>query len=105
MKKRFFYWVLMAVLTLLLAGPQAMAKDKDKKGASETPPGWEKGAKKGWESDVPPKHDDKEAKEAISGETAAGEEIAEEAGKKTEKAKKESKKAKEKAREAKEISE
>ncbi|MBW2143361.1 MAG: hypothetical protein JRG75_03060 [Deltaproteobacteria bacterium] len=104
MKKRFFYWVLMAALTLLLAGPQAMAKDKDKKGASETPPGWEKGAKKGWESDVPPRHD-KEAKEAISKETAVVEETVEDAGKQTEKAKKELKKAEKKAKEAKELSE
>jgi len=91
MEKRIFYWVLMIALTLLLAGPQVMAKDKGKKGDSGAPAGWEKGKKKGWEGDAPPKHD-KEATEAISEET---QEEAEELDKETkEKAKKDKKKAK-----------
>jgi len=93
MKKRIWYWVLMIALTLLLAGPQAMANDKDKKGDAGTPPGWEKGEKKGWEGDAPPKHD-KEATEAISEEA---EEKVEELDKET---KKKAKKAKKKAEES-----
>ena len=95
MKKRIFYWVLMLALTLLLAGPQAMAKDKAKKGDAGTPPGWEKGEKKGWESDVPPKHD-KEATEAIS------EEAEEKAAEQDKETKEKTKKAKKKAEESEE---
>ena len=89
MKKRILYWVLMVALTLLFAGPQAMAKDKAKKGDAGTPPGWEKGEKKGWESDAPPKHD-KEATEAIN------EEAEEEAEKLDKGTKEKAKKSKEK---------
>jgi hypothetical protein len=99
MKKRILYWVLMATLTLLLAGPQAMAQGKDKKGDAGTPSGWEKGEKKGWEGDVPPKHD-KKATEAIT-EEAAGEAEAldKEAKGKAKKAKKEGKKKGKKSKE------
>ena len=91
MKKRFFYWVLMIALTLLFASPQAMAKGNGKKGDAGTPAGWEKGEKKSWEGDAPPKHD-MEATEAISEEA---EEEAEELDKETKgKAKKAKKKAK-----------
>ena len=84
MKKRIFLWVLMAGLTLLLASPQAIAKGKGKKGEPGTPAGWEKGKKKGWDSNVPPRPD-KEAGEALEKKT-----------------KEKSKKAKEKAKESKE---
>jgi hypothetical protein len=99
MKKRILYWGLMVALTLLLAGPQAMAKDKDKKGDAGTPPGWEKGEKKGWEGDAPPKHD-KEATEAISEEAEEkAEELDKETKEKPKKAKKKSKKSKERTEE------
>jgi len=63
MKNRIFYWVLMIALTLLFASPQAIAKSKGKKGDTSTPAGWEKGKKKGWDSDVPPRHDKEAAEE------------------------------------------
>ena len=63
MKKRYFCWLLMIALTLLFAGPQAIAKDKVKKGYKDSPAGWEKGKKKGWEGDAPPRHDKEASKE------------------------------------------
>ena len=81
MRKRIFYWALMVALALLFASPQAMAKGKGKKGDKTTPAGWEKGRKKGWDSDVPPRPD-KEATEGLE-------------KKKKEKYKKSKKKAKE----------
>jgi len=91
MKKRILYWVLMVSLTLLLTAPQAMAKDKAKKGDAGTPSGWEKGKKTGWDGDVPPKHD-KEATEAVSEEAMEeGEALDKETKEKTKKAKKKAK--------------
>ena len=84
MKKRILYWVLMVALTLLLASPQAMAKGKGKKGDAGTPAGWEKGEKKGWEGDAPPRHD-KEATEAISEKTEEKTKKAKEAKERTRK--------------------
>jgi hypothetical protein len=92
MKKRIYCCILTVALALLFASPQAMAEGKGKKGAAGTPAGWEKGKKKGWEGDAPPKHD-KEATEAIS--EKAEEEAAELDKETKEKAKNKSKKSKE----------
>jgi len=99
MKRRIFYWVLMVALALLFSSPQAMAEGKGKKGETGTPSGWEKGKKKGWEGDVPPKND-KEATEAISEEAGEeAEELDKETKEKAKKAKKKTKKSKDKTEE------
>ncbi len=46
-------WVFVAIATVLLAGSLAFAQGKAK-GRGGTPPGWEKGEKKGWRGSVPP---------------------------------------------------
>ncbi len=46
-------WVFVAIASLFLAGSLALAQGKGK-GRGGNPPGWEKGEKKGWQSDVPP---------------------------------------------------
>jgi len=79
MKKRILYWALLAALILFMAGPQAMAESKGKKGDAGAPAGWEKGEKKGWKGDAPPAHE-KVATEAVSEDTSAKEEASEEAG-------------------------
>lgn len=98
MKKRILYWALMVALTLLLAGPQAMAKGKGQKGNAGTPSGWEKGEKKGWESDAPPKHD-KEATEGISEKAEEKTKKAKESKERTRKEGEDAKKSMEKERE------
>lgn len=77
MKKRLLYWFVMAVLSLVLAGPQAMAMDKAEKAAAETHAGCEKGLKKGAEGVVSPKQV-KEGTAAASDQAAQGAQAVEE---------------------------
>jgi len=45
--------VFVTIAAILLAGSMVFAQDKSK-GRGNKPPGWQKGEKKGWKSDVPP---------------------------------------------------
>ena len=47
-------WLFVFILSLLLGSTLALAKGKGKKSSDARPPGWDKGEKKGWQSDVPP---------------------------------------------------
>ncbi len=52
--RKFGFVLSLATLSLLLTATAALpAKGKDK-GGEGTPPGWEKGEKKGWKGDLPP---------------------------------------------------
>ena len=55
MKKRLFFWFSVVFLSFLLISSPALAKGKGKQEAL----GWDKGEKKGWQSDVPPGQEDK----------------------------------------------
>lgn len=55
MKKRLFFCFSVIFLSFLLIGSPALSKGKGKQEAS----GWDKGEKKGWQSDVPPGQEDK----------------------------------------------
>jgi len=86
MKKTFLYGCLMAVFSLVLAGPQAMATDQAEKAAAETHAGIEKGMKKGTESVASPKQA-KEGTAAADDQAAQGAQaVKEEAQKAKEKA-------------------
>ena len=50
MKRSIAWWVCVGLLSMFLIGSTAFAKGKGK----GRPPGWDKGEKKGWQSDVPP---------------------------------------------------
>jgi len=82
MKKIFMYGCLMAVFSLVLAGPQAMAMDQAEKAAAETHAGCEKGLKKSAESVVPPKQV-KEGATAASDQAAQGDQAVKEEAQKT----------------------
>jgi len=47
-------WVFVTFLSLLLVSSFAFAQGKGKGRRGGKPPGWEKGEKKGWQTDVPP---------------------------------------------------
>ena len=46
-------WLFVLLLSLLLGSSLTLAKGGGKKGNDNRPPGWDKGEKKGWQSDVP----------------------------------------------------
>ena len=46
--------ILIVLLTIFFLSPQASARDKNKGRDKEAPPGWSKGEKKGWNTDVLP---------------------------------------------------
>ena len=79
MKRTIIFWVSVMFLSWFLIGSPAFAQKKDK----ERPPGWDKGEKKGWQSDVPPGQEKKQ-------------DISEEEGKIKKEKKEKKKKAKEK---------
>ncbi|MBW2169437.1 MAG: hypothetical protein JRG69_09310 [Deltaproteobacteria bacterium] len=56
MKRTILLWVFMTALALFLTTSPVLAKGKGK----ERPPGWDKGEKKGWQSDVPPGQEKKQ---------------------------------------------
>ena len=53
MRKLMRNCVFVTIAAILLAGSMVFAHDKSK-GQGNKPPGWQKGEKKGWKSDVPP---------------------------------------------------
>ena len=53
MRKLMRNCVFVTIASILLAGSMVFAQGKSK-GRGNKPPGWQKGEKKGWNSDVPP---------------------------------------------------
>lgn len=53
MRKLMRNCVFVTIASILLAGSMVFAQDKSN-GRGNKPPGWQKGEKKGWKSDVPP---------------------------------------------------
>jgi len=53
MRKLMRNCVFVTIASILLAGSIVFAQDKSKRRGNK-PPGWQKGEKKGWKSDVPP---------------------------------------------------
>ena len=60
MQKLIRNWCLVVLLSLVLGTPLAIAKGKGQQHGSDRPPGWDKGEKKGWHSNVPPGQEKKE---------------------------------------------
>jgi hypothetical protein len=60
MKIRLLKIVLIAFLSIIFSSSLAVSGDKGKEHDENRPPGWEKGEKKGWQSDKPPGLDKKD---------------------------------------------
>ena len=89
MIKQFFKILLMMFLPLMLITAVAIAQEGDDSQNKDRPPGWDKGKKEGWQSDVPPGQEEKEKKQKkITGDGEGSDD------KKLEKARKEKKEKK-----------
>ena len=62
MKNRIIKNFLIAFLSIIFISTLAVSDDKGEENDKKTPPGWEKGEKKGWQSDKPPGLDEKNGK-------------------------------------------
>ncbi len=60
-------WIFIVIVCLFFVGSLDFAEGKSK-GPGDRPPGWDKGEKKGWNSDVPPGLEKKETKEKVKKE-------------------------------------
>ena len=58
------YWFFIVIACLFFVGSLDFAEGKPK-GQSDSPPGWDKGEKKGWHSDEPPGRDKGKKKEKV----------------------------------------
>ena len=62
MLKRLFKMVFIVLLPIVLMAAVAIAQEGDDGQSNDRPPGWDKGKKEGWQSDVPPGQEEKEKK-------------------------------------------
>lgn len=93
MLKRIIIILFILLLSVVFIGSPAIAQGKGKSQNGDRPAGWDKGKKKGWQSDVPPGQEEKEEKKKnLSGE----EENLEDTQKEKEKEKKEKQEKKQK---------
>lgn len=92
MLKRPIKLLIILCLSIVFTGSMAMAQDNDQGQSGDNPPGWDKGKKEGWKSDVPPGQEEKEKNKKAdnTGKIKASE------GEKLEKEKKEEKEKREK---------
>lgn len=101
MIKQFFKILFIMFLPLVLITAVAIAQEGDDSQNKDRPPGWDKGKKEGWQSDVPPGQEEKEKKKnTISGdnEEPHGEKLKKEKKEKKSKKEKTKKKKKKKAK-------
>lgn len=69
MKRLLSFLTFMLALTLIFGAPYSFAKGKSDKGPKDSPPGWEKGEKSGWEdSGTPPGLDEEDDGEDEDGD-------------------------------------
>jgi len=62
MFKRIIKILFILLLSVVFIGSLAIAQAKGKNQSGDRPAGWDKGKKKGWQSDVPPGQEEKEEK-------------------------------------------
>ena len=62
MLKRLIKILITICLSIVFIGSIAMAQNNDTDQSGDNPPGWDKGKKEGWQSDVPPGQEEKEKK-------------------------------------------
>jgi len=62
MLKRIIKILFILLLSVVFTGSLAVAQGKGKNQSGDRPAGWDKGKKKGWQSDVPPGQEEKEEK-------------------------------------------
>jgi len=96
MLKRRIKILIILCLSIVFIGSMAMAQDNDQGQSGDNPPGWDKGKKAGWKSDVPPGQEEKEKKKKADNtgkvKTSEGEKLEKEKKEKKEKGEKREKK-------------
>ena len=95
MFKRIIKILFILLLSVVFIGSLAIAQGKGKNQNDDRPAGWDKGKKKGWQSDVPPGQEEKEEKKKQT-KSLSGEEEDLEDNEKEKKKKKEKKQKREK---------
>ena len=63
MLKRPIKILFILLLSIVFLGSVTLAQDNDSRQNGDRPPGWDKGKKEGWQSDVPPGQEETEKKE------------------------------------------
>jgi len=95
MIKRIIKILFILLLSVVFTGSLAIAQGKGKNQSGDRPAGWDKGKKKGWQSDVPPGQEEKEEKKKQPKNLSGEEEDLEDKEKKEKKQKREKKEKKE----------
>ena len=88
MFKRIIKILFILLLSVVFIGSLAIAQGKGKNQNDDRPAGWDKGKKKGWQSDVPPGQEEKEEKKKQTKSLSGEEEDLEDKEKKEKKEKK-----------------